>query len=96
MIVGIRNEKEDIDTIATAVVMGLFIDGCEYGAIGIDPKRPFGNSDVNGDMLEMIGAEQEGDDGEGPCWSSDQLDYVRIIYHEKVIPRIQAVWKARL
>lgn len=91
----IRNEKEDIDTIATAIVMGLFVDDCDYGGIGVDPKRPFGNSDVEGDMLEMIGAEQEGDDGDGPCWSSAQKEYVRAIYHEKVIPRIQAVWRSR-
>jgi hypothetical protein len=27
---------------------------CEYGAPEIDPKRPFGNSDVIGDMIEIF------------------------------------------
>jgi len=27
---------------------------CEYGAPEIDPKRPFGNSYVDGDLLELF------------------------------------------
>lgn len=29
----------------------------EYGAPGVDPKRPYGNSDVNGDIREALGVE---------------------------------------
>lgn len=28
---------------------------CEYGAPEIDPKRPYGNSDVEGDIAEILG-----------------------------------------
>ena len=28
---------------------------CEYGAPSMDPKRPYGNSDVTGDVAEIIG-----------------------------------------
>lgn len=30
---------------------------CEFGAPEIDPKRPYGNSDVIGDMIEIFGKE---------------------------------------
>jgi hypothetical protein len=32
-------------------------DDCEFGAPGIDPKRPYGNSDVIGDIAEILGEE---------------------------------------
>lgn len=28
---------------------------CEYGAPEIDPKRPYGNSDVENDIMEILG-----------------------------------------
>ena len=36
-------------------------DGCEFGAPGVDPKRPYGNRDVHGDMAEILGRELERD-----------------------------------
>ena len=30
-------------------------DDCEFGAPEIDPKRPYGNSDVYQDMIEILG-----------------------------------------
>ena len=30
-------------------------DDCEFGSPEIDPKRPYGNSDVHQDMLEILG-----------------------------------------
>jgi hypothetical protein len=56
-------------------------DDCEYGSIGIDCKRPFGNSDVEGDILTIIGAKMEGDDGQGPCFSSVQRKYAANLYN---------------
>lgn len=32
-------------------------DDCEFGAPEVDPKRPYGNSDVHGDMLKILGWE---------------------------------------
>lgn len=37
-------------------------DGCEFGAPEVDPKRPYGNSDVYGDIAEILGIEPDGDD----------------------------------
>ena len=35
---------------------------CEFGAPEIDPKRPYGNSDVLQDMIEIIGLKKKTDD----------------------------------
>lgn len=43
-------------------------------------KRPFGNSDVSGDILEIIGAEPEGEDGDPECWSDAQRKYAHAMY----------------
>ena len=91
----LRDENKDLEILATAVVSKLFVNDCEYGAIGVDPKRPFGNSDVTSDILKMIGWEMEGDDGEDPCYSRQQREYARSLYTEKVIPYMQAQWKSR-
>ena len=29
-------------------------DGCEFGSVGLNPKRPFGNSDVYEDMHKIM------------------------------------------
>ena len=58
----------------------------EYGAPGLDPKRPFGNSDVEADILaDILGAKPTGDDGDGPCWSSEQRAYAAALY-DNLIP----------
>lgn len=37
-------------------------DGCEWGAVSTDPKRPFGNSNVEGDISEILGREVDHDE----------------------------------
>lgn len=37
----------------------------EFGAVEVDPKRPYGNSDVLGDLYEIFGVDT-GDDGPAP------------------------------
>lgn len=92
-----RNEKEDLEKLANAVIENLkYDDFCEYGSIGVDCKRPFGNSDVEADMLEIIGWEMEGDDGEDACYSSKQRDYVRTLYMEKLAQYIQDMWFGKI
>jgi hypothetical protein len=53
-----------------------FVDG-DYtqGGIGLDSKRPFGNSNVEGDILEIIDASY-GEDG----WSEEQYEYAQELY----------------
>jgi hypothetical protein len=56
----------DMHKLAVAFFANLGRDNCEYGAIGVNCKRPFGNSDVEGDILEIIGEDFDGDDGDSP------------------------------
>lgn len=37
-------------------------DEMEWGAVSSDPKRPFGNSDVIGDVSEILGREVDHDE----------------------------------
>lgn len=37
-------------------------DDCEYGAPAINPKRPYGNSDVPGDIAEILGWSYDDED----------------------------------
>lgn len=41
---------------------------CEFGAPGIDPKRPYGNGDVIHDMSEILGVESVETDDDGDHW----------------------------
>lgn len=43
-------------------------DDCETGAIAVDPKRPYGNSYVAGDVAELLGIEADNENG----FTSDQ------------------------
>lgn len=73
-------KQDDMLKLEKAFFQNLQRDNCEYGAIGVDCKRPFGNSDVEVDILELIGAKPEGDDGESECWSSKQRAYAAAMY----------------
>ena len=86
-------DVRELRVLASAFFENLIMIECEYGGIGLDPKRPFGNSDVERDILELLGKEMEGDDGDGPCYSSKQREYARILYQQKLIPFLQKAWK---
>jgi len=68
-----RDRKKDSHVIASAIVEGLYINNDEYGAWCIDCKRPFGNSDVEGDMIEMLGID---------CKDEDAREYVSQLYKD--------------
>lgn len=87
-------EEEDLEELAHAFFENLEYDpSVEYGHVGLDPKRPFGNSDVEGDILEIIGEEPEGDDGHDKCWSSDQRQYAEELYKDKLVPYLKRKWQ---
>lgn len=89
-------QLDDLAKLADAFFDNLIYDpDCEYGSIGIDSKRPFGNSDVEGDVLEIIGRKPEGDDGEGACWASHQREYAASLYQDHLVPFLREEWKRR-
>lgn len=55
-----RNERFTVtlDHIMLSRRMNVEWDGSEFGAPAIDPKRPYGNSDVLGDIAEILGWKQ--------------------------------------
>lgn len=81
-------------TLADAFFANLQRNDCEYGGWEIDPKRPFGNSDVEGDILEMLDEKPEGDDGDAACWSSSQREYAAKLYAD-LGDFLRDEWKAR-
>jgi hypothetical protein len=89
-----RNVEADCRKLADAFFKNLrFCDSCEYGCLGTDCKRPFGNSYVEGDILEIIGWEPEGDDGDGACLASWQKEYANDLFQNQLIPFLQKEWK---
>lgn len=62
--------------------MNIDWDDCEYGAPCVNPKRPYGNGDVESDVCENLGWVKEGDDGHSPCWSSVQRNKAYWIHRE--------------
>lgn len=88
-----RDKSDDLFLIASAFFDNLTIDKVEYGAIGVDCKRPFGNSDVEHDMLEIIEWEPESNDGVDYCYSEKQREYVRDLYFNHLIPYLQQWWE---
>ncbi len=57
---------------------------CEYGAPEIDPKRPYGNSSPEYDIMEILGEDFEGfEDGDDePDFTPEQLIRCRKIHEE--------------
>lgn len=91
-----NQQEEDLAKLADAFFENLIYDPyCEYGAIGVDCKRPFGNSDVEGDILEIIEAKPEGDDGGGLCWASHQREYAASLYKTHFIPYLRKRWEMK-
>lgn len=88
-----NEQKKHLAILADAFFQNLQYDpSCEYGSIGVDCKRPFGNSDVEDDILRIINVRMEGDDGEGPCWASHQREYAASLYQEHLIPYLRDEW----
>ena len=56
----------------------------EFGAPIVDPKRPYGNSDVYGDIAEHLGIEGEEDHWGDVEFSREQKDYMLRVHKEMV------------
>ena len=55
----------------------------EYGAPEVDPKRPYGNSDVEDDICEILGWTREDvDDWDDPVYSDSQRQEARRLHLE--------------
>lgn len=57
-------------------------DDCEYGAPAIDPKRPYGNSDVEHDIAEILGWEIQTDEDDDRFLTRLQVETAEIFHRE--------------
>ena len=89
-----RDKEKDVERLANAFYENLTVFNCEFGGIGLNPKRPFGNGCVEADILEIIGWEPEGrneDEDEG-CYTFKQKEYARSLYFDDLIPYLKSKW----
>lgn len=57
-------------------------NSCEYGAPEINPKRPYGNSDVEGDIAEILELELFEDNRGEKHLSKEQGEFINKIHNE--------------
>jgi len=57
-------------------------DDCEYGAPAIDCKRPYGNSDVEMEMVKILGYKVFEDGHGDKHLTKEQSDYLRKLHEE--------------
>ena len=57
-------------------------DDCEFGAPGIDPKRPYGNSDVQQDICSILGWNKMNAGDEDCEYADRQLERASEIHKE--------------
>jgi hypothetical protein len=69
-------------------------DDCEFGAPAIDPKRPYGNSDVLGDIAEILGL-QLFEDAEGEKHLSKEQDELCNKLHEEMETALQIILRCK-
>jgi hypothetical protein len=57
-------------------------DHCEFGAPEINPKRPYGNSYVYGDIGEILGMEPTEGDPDDPYFTAEQEAFMLKMHKE--------------
>lgn len=57
-------------------------DYTEFGAPEVDPKRPYGNSDVYDDIAEILGIEGELDSWDEVSFTDGQRQYMLQVHKE--------------
>ena len=92
-----RNKTEDLKKLAVAFFDNLEVDTSrEFGSIGLNCKRPFGNSDVLVDILEIIEWEPDCCCHQcGNTYTEAQTYYASCLYFEYLIPHLQKTFKER-
>lgn len=95
-----RNLQEDLKLLGIAFFEHIQLDtNCEFGSIGLDCKRPFGNSSVEYDILKIIGWDiGDEDEGREPQVYTDEKgnvldgdEYARDLYYKYLLPYIVSI-----
>jgi hypothetical protein len=92
-----KNQKiENIERIRTFTItkdhlnllrkMYVEWDDCEYGAPCINPKRPYGNSDVEDDIAEIIKFPKKGNwDSNEEMWNEEATNKIYLLHRQMQI-----------
>lgn len=62
------------------------MDDYGFGGLGMDQKRPFGNSAVANDVCELIGLTPKEKEGPFYIFSEEQLQYAATLYSKELTP----------
>lgn len=95
-----RNRQQDLEKLATEFFKNLRFDDSAYlGSWGLNQKRPFGNSDAERDILDIIGFKHscpncgfELDVEPQEEYSESALEYARSLYKE-LGPYLKIRWE---
>lgn len=71
-----QTKQEHLKILAKYYLTNLIYLPIEYGCWSLDPKRPFGNSSVEIDILKLLDIESELEDE----YSESQLEYAADLY----------------
>lgn len=85
-----ENKQEPLRLLAAAYFEALeFLSPYNTGSPMLDCKRPFGNSSVDVDVLEIIGVDPEEEEDGNMVYSKDQMNYGRELYVEELVPYLK-------
>ena len=87
-----NSEKERHLELLTAAFWGnlTFSEGSCYGYVGLEDKRPFGNSNVEDDICDIIGLVPLIDQFGLTHYTSEQLKYAGELYQEELVPYLKS------
>lgn len=71
--------RRDLAKLADAFFENLQYDNVEFGGLGVDSKRPFGNSQVEFDIAEIIDVEIPDEEDDPEAYEETQR-YCRELY----------------
>lgn len=85
------DKERHLELLAAAFWTNLaYNDGSCYGYVGLDDKRPFGNSNVVDDICDIIGLVPNTDEFGLVDYTSEQLNYAGKLYREDLIPYLKS------
>ena len=73
-----------------------FNEGSWYGYVGLEDKRPFGNSNVEDSICDIIGLVPNTDEFGLIDYTTEQLKYAGKLYREDLIPYLKAKYSSSI
>lgn len=84
-----RDREADLEKLADAFFECLEMSRIEFGGIGLDGKRPFGSSNPETDILQIIGMKPANSNG----YTEEEEEYAENLYREHLIYYLRSRWE---